>query len=95
MGWLVNTTPRQLYPGKDAVPIVKEAGWVPGTVWTGAENLAQTLFDPRTVQPVASRRIDWAVPARKCLMNNVNLQRLKIFVPNMGSFVTRNCNERV
>ena len=26
-------------PGKDPVPIVYVAGWAPGTVWTGAENL--------------------------------------------------------
>ena len=26
--------------GKDPVPIVQEAGWAPGQVWTGAENLA-------------------------------------------------------
>jgi hypothetical protein len=43
-------------PGNDPVPIVQEAGWVPGSVWTGAENLALTGFDPRTVEPVASRR---------------------------------------
>ena len=24
-------------PGKDPVPIVQEAGWAPGSVWTGAE----------------------------------------------------------
>jgi hypothetical protein len=29
-------------PGKEAVPIVQEAGWAPGPVWTGAENLAPT-----------------------------------------------------
>ena len=29
-------------PGKDPVPIVQEAGWAPGPVWTGAENLAAT-----------------------------------------------------
>jgi len=28
--------------GKDPVPIVQEAGWAPGLVWTGAENLAPT-----------------------------------------------------
>ena len=27
-------------PGKDPVPIVKEAGWALGPVWKGAENLA-------------------------------------------------------
>jgi len=35
--------PRPLFtPGKDSVPIVQEAGWAPGPVWTGAENLAPT-----------------------------------------------------
>ena len=29
-------------PGKDPVRIVQEAGWAPGPVWTGAENLAPT-----------------------------------------------------
>ena len=34
--------PAALSPGKDPVPIVQEAGWAPGPVWTGAENLART-----------------------------------------------------
>ena len=35
--------PASLYPpGKDPVPIVQEAGWAPGPVWTGAENFAPT-----------------------------------------------------
>ena len=29
-------------PQKDPVPILQEDGWVPGPVWTGAENLAPT-----------------------------------------------------
>jgi len=42
-GWRVSVTVRLLFtPGKDPVPIVQEAGWVPGPVWTGAENLAPT-----------------------------------------------------
>ena len=32
----------QLTPGKNSVPIVQEAGWASGLVWTGAENLAPT-----------------------------------------------------
>ena len=31
-----------LYPGKDPEPIVQEAGWAPGPVWTSAGNLAST-----------------------------------------------------
>jgi len=39
----VSVTPWPLFtPGKEAVPIVQEAGWAPGPVWTGAENLAPT-----------------------------------------------------
>ena len=40
----------------DAVPILQEAGWSPRPVLPG--------FDPRTVQPVASRYTDYAIPAR-------------------------------
>jgi len=40
-GW---STPRpgRFNPGNNPAPIVKEAGWVPRTVWKGAENLAPT-----------------------------------------------------
>ena len=31
-----------LTPGKEPVPIVQEAGWASGPVWTGVENLAPT-----------------------------------------------------
>jgi hypothetical protein len=55
-GWGVSITPRSLFThGKDPVPIVQEAGWAPGPVWTGAENLAPTGIRSRTVHPVASR----------------------------------------
>jgi hypothetical protein len=41
MGWVVSATPWPLYPREtDPVPIVYEAEWAPGPVWTGAENLA-------------------------------------------------------
>jgi hypothetical protein len=33
-GWVVNATPRPLYP--------REAWWAPGPVWTGTKNLAAT-----------------------------------------------------
>jgi len=42
-GWGVSVTPRPLFaPEKDLVPIVQKAGWAPGPVWTGAENLNPT-----------------------------------------------------
>ena len=47
--------PGRFTSGKDLVPIVQEAGWAPGPVWTGAENLPPPGFDPQTVQSIASR----------------------------------------
>jgi hypothetical protein len=42
-GWGVSVTPRPLFtPGKEPVPIVQEAGWASGPVWTSAENLGPT-----------------------------------------------------
>jgi len=37
--------------------------WAPGAVWTGAKNLGVPVFDPRILQPVASRYTDRAIPA--------------------------------
>jgi len=36
------STPRpgRLFPGKDPVPIVQEAGWAPGPFWTGGKSLS-------------------------------------------------------
>jgi hypothetical protein len=34
--------PATFYLWKYPVPLVQEAGWAPGPVWTGAENLAST-----------------------------------------------------
>ena len=39
-GWWSTPPSGRFTPGKDPVPIVQEAGWAPGPVWTGAENLA-------------------------------------------------------
>jgi len=31
--WVIKAMPQRLYPGKDTVPIAKEAGWARGSVW--------------------------------------------------------------
>jgi hypothetical protein len=38
------STPRpgRFTSGRNTVPIIYQAGWVPGPVWAGAENLVQT-----------------------------------------------------
>jgi hypothetical protein len=64
MGWIVNATPRPLYPGERPGT---QCIWVwvgPRAGLDGAENLAPPGFDPRTVQPVASRFTDWDIPAQ-------------------------------
>ena len=59
-GWVVSSMPRPHFtPGKDPVPILQEAGWAPGPVWTGG-NLVPTGIRSRTVQPLVSRYTDWA-----------------------------------
>ena len=52
--------PATPYPRERPVPIVQEAGWASGPVWTGAENLAPPGFDPRTVQHLGSHYTDYA-----------------------------------
>jgi hypothetical protein len=52
MPWLLSTL------GKDPVPI-EQAGWAPGPVWTGAENLAPTgIWSPDFLARSQSH-IDW------------------------------------
>jgi hypothetical protein len=42
LGWVVNATPGLFTLGSEPVPILQEAAWAPGPVWTGANNLAFT-----------------------------------------------------
>jgi hypothetical protein len=60
--------PAALPPGKDST--VQKARWAPEPVWTGAETSPPPGFDLRTVQPVASRYTDWAIPAHKLTFRN-------------------------
>jgi len=51
-------------PGKDPVPIVQEAGWASGPVWTGAENLATTgiRYPDRPVRRQSLYRLSYCGP---------------------------------
>jgi len=41
-GWVVCVTPRPHFtPGKEPVPILQEAEWAPGPVWTGRKSRPQ------------------------------------------------------
>ena len=55
--------PGLLPPRNDPVPIVEEAGWTPGPVWTGAENPFLIGIRTRIAQPLACRSTDYAALA--------------------------------
>ena len=57
--------PGRLTPGKDnRHPLYRRLGADPGPAWTDVEKSSPPELDPRTVQPVASRYTDSAIPAR-------------------------------
>jgi hypothetical protein len=75
-GWEVNATPRPLYSRKtDPVLTVREALWAARPVWMGAEESPLVGFDPRTVQPIASRCTDYEYfePCQKQIAWNCTL----------------------
>ena len=71
MEWVVSTTPRPLYlqerPGTHCI-----GDWVdPRAGLDGCgKSHPSPGFDPRTVQPVASRCTDWAVLVTACVVYN-------------------------
>ena len=73
--WSAARPGRTLPPGKDPVPILHEAGWAPGPVWTGAENLVPTGIRSRTVQPIVSRYADWATGSTRHIYRPLNILR--------------------
>jgi len=79
--FVINAMSRSIYPGKDSVPMVQEAGQAPGPVRTVVDNLAPPGFDHQTLQPVASRYTDYAIPApKKMIVRTQNFgRRLRFF----------------
>jgi len=98
-GWVFSSTPRPHFtPGKDPVPIVQEAGWIPGLVWTGAEKSRPHRGSIPELQSVVSRYIDWATRhtvgikenliCRSCSMHVWVWYRYKILI---GNFQENGC----
>ena len=65
MGWVVNATPRPLYP-QERPGTHCTGGWLgPSAGLDGyGKSRPRPGFDPRTVQPVAGRYSDRAIPLR-------------------------------
>ena len=57
----VSTTPRTLFtPWNDPVPIVQEAGWAPGPVWTGGKSCPhRDLIPDRPVRSQSLYRLSY------------------------------------
>ena len=79
-GWVVSSTPRPHFtPGKDPVPILQDAGWAAGSVWTGGKSRPHRDSIP-TVQPIAQLVYRTSYPA------HVWIEYLcKIFIMEYGS----------
>jgi hypothetical protein len=58
MGWVVNATPRPLYP---RYPLCRRSGGPHGRSGRVRKISPLPGLDPRTVQPVASHNTDWAI----------------------------------
>ena len=67
MGWVVNATPRPLYP-RERLGTHCSGDWVGPSACLDrcGKSRPTTGFDPRTVQPVASRYTDYAIASLKC-----------------------------
>ena len=60
-GWVVSSTPRPHFtPGKDLVPIVQEAEWARGPVWTGGKS--RPLGGPVGRSGRAENLVPWMGP---------------------------------
>jgi hypothetical protein len=74
-GWGVSFTPQLLFtPGKDQVPIVQEAGWAPGPVSTGAENLAPTGIRSLD-RPARSQSLYWLRYPAHSVTHNISMNK--------------------
>ena len=85
---MVNATPRPLYPReRDPVPIVQEAGWALGPVWTGAENLTPIGIrsSDRTAHSESLYRLSYPGPQNKHIAKNDPLKYENYFPKNGGT----------
>jgi hypothetical protein len=63
--------PAALPRERDPVPIVQEAGWAPGPVWKGAENVAPTgiRFPDRQARSESLYRLSYRGPHTFLIIN--------------------------
>ena len=90
-GWVVSRTPRpQSTPGKHPVPILQEAGWAPGLVWTGGKSRPHR-FRSRTVQPGSSVAIPTVLPGWASIQYHKLIQSHLCVISSFPSEVSETC----
>ena len=86
-GSLVSSTPRPHFtPGKEPVPILQEAGWAPGPVWTGGKSRPHR--DSISYRPARSQslyRMSYPAHKRSCLMRGKNILTFEIYSQRVES----------
>ena len=81
--WSAARPGRTSPPGKDPVPILQEAGWVPGPVWTGGKSRPQRDSIPD--RPARSQSLyQLSYPAHNCLVINLKYEGILCFTKIMG-----------
>jgi len=80
--------PAPSIPRKDPVPIVQEAGWAPGPVWTGGKSRHRDSIPD--VQPVVSRYPDWATGPTFKILYYINIQT--DYTPILFKEIGGNCS---
>jgi hypothetical protein len=86
--------PVRFTPKKEPVPMVQEAGWALGSIWTCAKNLAPPGFDPRTVQPEFNQsqyRLSYRAPSTCMCCNTFHfmdyIKQINSFCVNSFYFI--------
>ena len=77
MGWVVNATPRPLYR---RYPLYRRLVWPQGRSGRVHKISPPLGFDARTVQPVASRYADWAIPVPVSIIRKIDQSRMHVAV---------------
>jgi len=86
-GWVVSSTPRPHFtPGKDPVPILEEAGWNLGPVWTdGKSHPHRDSILHRPARSQSLYRLNYPVLTRMILKRIVNNEDGRRWVDFSGS----------
>ena len=87
-GWVVSSTPRPHFtPGKDPVPILQEAGWAPGPVWTGGKSRSHrdSILD-RPIRSQSLYRLSYRAHNSDCVSGETVSERVVFYQhkPNLN-----------